>query len=214
MKPCRDCSTPVSSAERSCPHCGILNPVITWVAHPDGSHLTQRVPASERRPALAAKGSAPSALAIPRPTAAPVPPAAMAAAYLKPAPQRTGFARYFGPVESVEEARSVIVDASNGFYFLAALNLLFGLILFPAALVDAVILTVLSLWLRTSASRVPAGLLLVLAVLGIASTAMALAGKAEGGRNVYLALLTLGMAYRALRATMILAERGEPRLAM
>lgn len=212
MKPCRDCSTPVASAERSCPHCGILNPVITWVAHPDGSHLTERVPASERRPPLAARGSVPSALA--RPMAAPVPPAAMAAAYLKPAPQRTGFARYFGPVESVEEARSVIVDASNGFYFLAALNLLFGLILFPAALIDAVILTVLSLWLRTTASRVPAGLLLLLAVLGIASTAMALAGKAEGGRNVYLALLTLGMAYRAFRATMILADRGEPRLAM
>ena len=212
MKPCRDCSTPVASAERSCPHCGILNPVITWVAHPDGSHLTQRVPASERRPPLAAKGSAPSAL--PRPTIAPVPPAAMAAAYLKPVPQRTGFARFFGPVESAEEARSVIVDASNGFYFLAALNLLFGLILFPAALVDAVILTVLSLWLRTTASRVPAGLLLLLAVLGIASTAMALAGKAEGGRNVYLAILTLGMAYRAFRATMILADRGEARLAV
>lgn len=210
MKPCRDCSTPVSSAERSCPHCGILNPVVTWVAHPDGSHLTQRVPASERRAPLAARGGTP----VPRPSAAPVPPAAMAAAYLKPTPQRTGFARYFGPVESADEARSVIVDASNGFYFLAALNLLFGLILFPAALLDAVILTVLSLWLRTTASRVPAALLLLLALLGIFSTGMAFAGKAEGGRNVFLAVMTLGMAYRALRATMILADRGEPRMAV
>ena len=214
MKPCRDCSTPVASAERSCPHCGILNPVITWVAYPDGSHLTQRVPGSERRPPLAARGSAPSPLVIPRPSVAPVPAAAMAAAYMKPAPQRSGLARYFGPVESAEEARSVVVDASNGFYFIGGLHLLIGLFLWPGAIVDAVVLISLSLWMRMTASRVPALLLLLVALLGVLVTAMNLVNKEPGGRNVYLAVITLGMAYRAFRATMILAQRGEPRLAI
>jgi hypothetical protein len=30
------------------PHCGILNPVVQWVALPDGAHLTQREPVSGR----------------------------------------------------------------------------------------------------------------------------------------------------------------------
>ena len=68
--------------------------------------------------------------------------------------------------------------------------------------------------LRLTASRVPSTLLLLLSLLGIVSTALALAGKLPGGRNLYLALITLGMAYRAFQATRILAQSGQPRLAI
>lgn len=44
MSRCRDCSRPASPMDRSCPHCGILNPVGTWVVIPEGSHLPRRAP--------------------------------------------------------------------------------------------------------------------------------------------------------------------------
>lgn len=63
MKPCRDCGQPASSQARSCPHCGILNPVQQWVSFPDGSHLTHREPvragAAFAAPAAAAFAPAP-----------------------------------------------------------------------------------------------------------------------------------------------------------
>jgi hypothetical protein len=46
MKPCRDCGVPTAASARSCPSCGILNPVLQWVALPNGEHLTRREPAS------------------------------------------------------------------------------------------------------------------------------------------------------------------------
>lgn len=44
MKPCRDCGVPTALSARSCPSCGILNPVLQWVALPNGEHLTRREP--------------------------------------------------------------------------------------------------------------------------------------------------------------------------
>lgn len=44
MKPCRECGQPTAPTARSCPTCGILNPVQQWVAYPDGSHATAREP--------------------------------------------------------------------------------------------------------------------------------------------------------------------------
>lgn len=46
MKPCRDCGVPTAASARSCPSCGILNPVLQWVALPNGEHLTRREPVS------------------------------------------------------------------------------------------------------------------------------------------------------------------------
>lgn len=59
MKPCRDCGAPTAPSARSCPSCGILNPVLQWVALPNGEHLTAREPV---RP-----GGAGAALAVPAP---------------------------------------------------------------------------------------------------------------------------------------------------
>jgi hypothetical protein len=61
MKPCRDCGVPTAPSARSCPSCGILNPVMQWVALPNGEHLTAREPV---RP-----GGASAALAVPAPFA-------------------------------------------------------------------------------------------------------------------------------------------------
>jgi|GEM_PF-5464728 len=66
MKPCRDCGAPTAPSARSCPRCGILNPVMQWVALPNGEHLTAREPV---RPGGAA---ATATLAVPTPFARPV----------------------------------------------------------------------------------------------------------------------------------------------
>lgn len=59
MQPCRDCCRPTPPSARSCPACGILNPVVQWVALPGGSHLTHREPVGA------------AAAPVPRPIAAP-----------------------------------------------------------------------------------------------------------------------------------------------
>jgi hypothetical protein len=56
MKPCRDCGAATAASARACPGCGILNPVMTWVAFPDGSHLTMREAASGGGAAVLAPG--------------------------------------------------------------------------------------------------------------------------------------------------------------
>jgi hypothetical protein len=68
MKPCRDCGVPTAPSARSCPSCGILNPVMQWVALPNGEHLTAREPV---RP-----GGASAALAVSAPFARIAAPAA------------------------------------------------------------------------------------------------------------------------------------------
>lgn len=70
MKPCRDCGVPTAASARSCPSCGILNPVLQWVALPNGEHLTRREPVG---------GGGAMALAVPH-AALFAPPAAAAPA--------------------------------------------------------------------------------------------------------------------------------------
>ena len=75
MKPCRDCGVPTAASARSCPSCGILNPVLQWVALPNGEHLTRREHVSGGGAlAMSATAAAPlfSPPASPRPRASDV----------------------------------------------------------------------------------------------------------------------------------------------
>lgn len=69
MSACRDCSRPTPASARSCPHCGILNPVVQWVAYPDGSHLTARLAPDPVAAAAALSGKPAPRPAAPRPLA-------------------------------------------------------------------------------------------------------------------------------------------------
>lgn len=91
MKPCRDCGAPTAPSARSCPHCGILNPVQQWVSMPNGEHLTHREPVSPGA-AAAALRAAPAgfgAMAAPAPAFVGAPSAAAATAILAK-PRATG----------------------------------------------------------------------------------------------------------------------------
>lgn len=62
MKPCRDCGAPTAPSARSCPSCGIVNPVMVWMAMPDGSHHGMREPVRGGAATLAAPVLAPRAV--------------------------------------------------------------------------------------------------------------------------------------------------------
>lgn len=69
MSPCRDCGAPTAPSARSCPSCGILNPVLQWIALPDGAHRTRREPVQPGGAYAAAAIPAPRSFIPPAPAA-------------------------------------------------------------------------------------------------------------------------------------------------
>jgi hypothetical protein len=180
LKPCRDCGTPVQPVSRSCPHCGIMNPVHQWVALPDGAHETFRVPVTAYSAMTAA---------------------ARSTAVLSRPPKNT-MQRIFGSVDSAEEATEAIEWAVGVFYLLAGIQVLAAFFFGMRHLVDAVALAGLATWLKMGNSRVAAGILLVLCLL---SVAMSLSSGAF--RGVWLAVIAAGLSWRAFKATGLLQGR-------
>jgi hypothetical protein len=112
--------------------------------------------------------------------------------------------RHFGAIDSPEEAQESIRTIGKLFYWLAALQATLGVFLAgPAALFDAAAYALLALWLRRRRSRVAACLLLLVAGLEAADTIMNLlhVGERTGGSNIFLAVIVVGAAIRAVQAT-------------
>lgn len=182
MQPCRDCGKPTAASARSCPSCGILNPVLQWVALPDGSHDTHR---ETVRP-----GGAANAFAI-------FDNNAPAAPYAPP-PSRT--------VEAVqnEEGLEAINVTAKRFYVVAALTFLLGYLVraeVPFWYVDGILLAGLAAGLQHLHSRVAAGLLTAYAAFTVLQQVM---GMGSGNGNVVRLFIWCAitvMAYKALQAT-------------
>ncbi|HEV7367354.1 MAG TPA: hypothetical protein VGN76_16025 [Gemmatimonadales bacterium] len=118
----------------------------------------------------------------------------------------------FSPIETREAALKTVRDASIGFLFLAGLQAAVGLAIAPALLVDAMVLGSLGLWLMKSSSRVAAVLLLVVAVLEAMVTVLnKLKVTHSGGTNIFLGILMVIVAVRAVEATFKLNDRFAPR---
>ena len=110
---------------------------------------------------------------------------------------------WFGKIETREEALKVIKDSSNGFYFLAVLQIVIGYFLLGAsAIVDSVILAILAFLLRKFNSMVVAILLLLLSLAGIVVTGINRFGGGTGGRNIILAVIMIWVSVRAVQATL------------
>ena len=181
LKPCRDCGASVKYTARSCPYCGIMNPVAKWVALPDGSDETHRVPVT-----------AYSAMTM----------AARSAAILS-RPPKTTMERIFGPVTSVEDAKEAIDWCSGIMLLLAAIQLIVALIMGNVRLPEVAILPALAIWLRLSNSRIAAALLLILAVLATGAFLMMFSL-----RMVLIWVIAAGLSWRAFKATGILQREG------
>jgi hypothetical protein len=181
LKPCRDCGASVQYTARSCPYCGIMNPVAKWVALPDGSDETHRVPVTAYSAmAMAARGTA-----------------------MLSRPPRTTMERIFGPVNSVEEAKEAIDWCSGIILLLSAIQLLAALFAGHVRLPDVAILPVLAIWLRLSNSRIAAAVLLVVTVLAAVVFLMTFSL-----RMVMVWVIAAGLSWRAFKATGILERQG------
>jgi hypothetical protein len=184
-KPCRDCGQQVAVSSRSCPKCGIMNPVIQWTALPDGSHADFRVPVTGMSAAWAM---------------------ASASATLQ-RPAKRGLERYFSPIHDTEEAKEAIDESTGIFFVIAGINVLAGFLLSSAFFVDAAVIAVLAFVVRQTRSKVAAGLLLGLMglaflfkILGFFGMALGI-GAGGGVGGLVLGFFAVALAYRAMSAT-------------
>lgn len=109
---------------------------------------------------------------------------------------------WFGKIETRDEALKVIKDVSNSFYFLAALQIIFGyFIMGVEVIIDGTIFAVCAFLLRKFNSRVVAVVLLLLSVGGLIVTGINKFGGGSGGRNLVLAVIAIWVSIRAIQAT-------------
>lgn len=110
--------------------------------------------------------------------------------------------RMFSKIETREEALDVIKDSSNGFFVVAGIQIVIGIILMPSIILDGVVFAVLGLMLRQLNSRIVAVLLLLVSIGSFVMTSMNKFGvTSEGGGNIFLAGLMVYVSIRAIQAT-------------
>jgi hypothetical protein len=108
----------------------------------------------------------------------------------------------FSKIESRDDALKTVRGASTAFFVLAAIQAAVGFFLFPSVITDAVILSVLGLALRLWCSRVAAVLLLLVTGVQACVTVLNRVGVTNsGGNNIFLAIIMLIVAVRAVEAT-------------
>jgi hypothetical protein len=210
MKPCRDCGQPAAASARSCPHCGILNPVVQWVALPNGEHLTHREPVRTSADPFAYFSS-------PSTTNAAALAGATYAAQSRAA-SREGMAGNFAGIADNQDAVDAINLAATRFFWVAGFTLVFGYVLRDVVgqywYADGLVVGVLAFALKEMHSRVAAGLLLAFSALTVLAQVLALFGGSFFIGRLVLWVVFTGMSYRALMATIALhKQQGTPALA-
>ena len=108
----------------------------------------------------------------------------------------------FSRIETREDALKMARDAAWGFLFVAGINAVMGVLLLPSALIDAAGLALLGIILMKWNSRAAAALLLLISLGQATVTVLNQMGvTAWGGKNIYLAIIMVIVAVRAVEAT-------------
>ncbi len=116
--------------------------------------------------------------------------------------------KWFAKIETRDDALRVVKDTSMGFFFVAALQAALSFLVGFSIIFDAVIYAFGGFFLRRYNSRAAAVVLLILAVVGTGVTFANRAGADfGGGNNIFLALIVLWAAIRAVEATFKLRGR-------
>ena len=114
----------------------------------------------------------------------------------------------FSKLETREDAVKSTRDCAYGFLVVAAIQALLGALIAPSLLVDAAIMAVLALILLKWHSRTTAVLLLLMSLLALGVTVSNRLGvTAQGGNNIFLAVLMVLVSIRAIQATFTLHGR-------
>jgi len=118
--------------------------------------------------------------------------------------------KWWGKIETREEALGVIKDSANGFYCVAVIQVVIGLFLLGVgAVVDGIIFAVLAFLLKKFNTILVALILFVLSMIGVVATGVNQFGGGTGGRNMVLAIIMVWMSVRALQATARLRKLGK-----
>lgn len=116
--------------------------------------------------------------------------------------------RIFGGIKSKDDALKAIKDASILFLVVAAIQGIIGIFISPGMIIDAIIFTVFALSLLKWKGRVVAVILLMISSVVIITTFLNRIGiTADGGRNIFLAIIVFLAAIRAVEATFKLNSR-------
>jgi uncharacterized membrane protein len=108
----------------------------------------------------------------------------------------------FSKIENATDAAKTIKDAAIGFLCVAGLQAILGVFLTPALIGDAIILAILAAILMKWRSRTAAVLLLAVTGLEAGVTLLNRFGvMTQGGKNVFLAVIMVIAAVRAVEAT-------------
>ncbi|GJM42599.1 MAG: hypothetical protein DHS20C20_28810 [Ardenticatenaceae bacterium] len=108
----------------------------------------------------------------------------------------------FSKIENRVEALKVIKESSIAFIVIGIIQGAVGFFLFPTMLVDAALNIVLGLILMFAKSRIAAVLLLLLAGASVVTTFLNRLGViANGGTNIFLAIIIFWTAIKAVEAT-------------
>ena len=108
----------------------------------------------------------------------------------------------FSRIETREEALRLVRDTAVAFFVLAGLQAVIGYFLAPSVLIDAAVIGILALFLLKGRSRVAALLLLVVSLAEATVTVLNRLGmSSQGGTNVFLAVIMVIAAFRAVEAT-------------
>ena len=114
----------------------------------------------------------------------------------------------FAKIESREDALKMIKDCAMGFFVIAALQAGLGYFIAPSLIIDAVLYAVLAGIVLKWNSRVASVFLLILSSFTAISTVLNRLGiSAVGGNNIFLALIMLWAAIRAVEATFKLNKK-------
>jgi hypothetical protein len=115
---------------------------------------------------------------------------------------------WFSKISSREDALKMTKDTSMGFFVVAALQAALSFLVGFGILFDAVLYAVGGFFVRRYHSRAAAVILLLLAVVAVGVTfANKAGGNLGGGNNIFLALIVLWAAVRAVEATFKLRGR-------
>ncbi len=115
---------------------------------------------------------------------------------------------WFSKIESREDALKMVKDASLGFFLVAGIQVLLFFVAGGSALIDAAVYAVCGFFLLRFNSRAAAVILLILAIVAAGVTfANKLGVNLGGGNNIFLALIVLWAAIRAVDATFKLHGR-------
>ncbi|MBU3947437.1 MAG: hypothetical protein KJ882_03935 [Proteobacteria bacterium] len=108
----------------------------------------------------------------------------------------------FAKIETREDALKTIKDCSFGFFFVAVLQGVLGYFIAPSIIFDAILYAVFAGILLKWKSRIAAVVLLFLSCAAIIMTVLNRFGvTAEGGNNIFLAVIIFWAAIRSVEAT-------------